>query len=145
MASAKPLPAVDPTTQPYWEAARQRRLVIQRCRACGRHIFYPRIYCPHCLSEDVEWVEASGRGEVYAFTVVYRSRIPGYAEATPYVVALIDLEEGVRLLTNVVECAPDEVRVGMPVEVCFEERADGFVLPQFRPRRDRLGEGGETR
>lgn len=131
--SERPLPVPDQDTQPYWEAARRHELLIQRCLACGEHYFYPRPHCPHCLSNRTEWVRASGRGTVYAFTVVHRPPSPAFADRVPYVVALIDLAEGPRLMSNVVGCAPDAVHCGMAVEVAFEDVTPDIALPVFRP------------
>lgn len=130
----RPRPVPTTETEPYWEAAKRRQLLIQRCDACGRHQFYPRFLCTHCGSTQVSWVPAAGRGQVYSFMVNHRPAGPGFRGMVPYVVALIDLEEGARMMANVVECPPDAVHIGMPVEVVFEQIGEGFVLPQFRPR-----------
>lgn len=133
--SERPLPVPDQDTRPYWEAARRHELLIQRCRTCGQHYFYPRPYCPHCLSANTEWVRASGRGTVYSYTVNYRPSTPALADRVPYVVALIDLVEGPRMMSNIVGCDPAEVRIGMAVEVTFEDVTDEISLPVFRPVR----------
>jgi uncharacterized OB-fold protein len=116
---------------PFFDAARESKLLIQRCTACGEHQFYPRKICTHCGDPGVEWVQASGRGTVHTYTVIHRG-IPGWMEEGPYVAAIIDLEEGVRMTSNVVECAPSDVRVGLPVEVTFVDEGE-YVLPRFRP------------
>lgn len=131
----RPLPVPDHDTRPYWEAARRHELLIQRCRACGQHYFYPRSHCPHCLSDQTEWLRASGRGTVYSFTVTHRAPHPGFADRVPYTVALIELAEGPRIMSNVVGCPPDDVRIGMPVEVDFEDVTPEVSLPVFRPAR----------
>lgn len=133
--SERPLPVPDHDTRLYWEATRRHELVIQRCRSCGEHYFYPRPHCPLCLSERTAWVPASGRGTVYAFTVVHRPPGPGFAERGPYVVALVDLAEGPRMMSNVVGCAPEEVHSGMLVHVDFEDVTPEVSLPVFRPAR----------
>jgi hypothetical protein len=117
--------------QPFFDAAREHRLVIQRCSACGKYQFYPRKMCVHCGSVDLEWIEASGRGTVHTFTVVHRG-IPGWVEDGPYVAAVIDLDEGVRMTSNIVDCPPSDVTVDMPVEVTFVLEGQDF-LPRFRP------------
>ena len=124
-----------PLTEPFWEATKARRLLLQWCRACDAPIHYPREMCPKCLGSDLEWREASGRGEVYACSVMHRSGNPLMADRVPYVVALIELEEGARMLSNVVGTPPEEVEVGMPVKVAWEELSDGRALPLFEPRR----------
>lgn len=129
----KPLPRIDEESKGYWEACQRRELVIQRCGACGVLRHYPRALCPRCLSEAVEWVRASGRGTVYTFTVTHQNQAPGFRDALPYVLAYVELDEGVRLLTNVVDCAPEAVRIGMAVEVVFEDATPAVTLPKFRP------------
>jgi uncharacterized OB-fold protein len=127
-------PPVSDRAKPFWDATRERRLSLQYCRADGKPIHYPREVCPRCLGTDLEWRPASGRGIVYAFTVNY---VPGSAppeRPLPYVVALVDLDEGVRMMTNIVGCAPRDVKVGMPVEVSWEPLSDGRHLPVFAPR-----------
>jgi uncharacterized OB-fold protein len=129
----KYLPRIDEESRGYWEALARHELYVQRCRDCGTKRFYPRALCPACLSSATEWVRASGRGTVYTFTVTYQNQAPGYRDALPYVLAMVELAEGVRLMTNVVECAPETVRVGMPVEVVFEDVTPEITLPKFRP------------
>jgi uncharacterized OB-fold protein len=118
----------------FFEATKEDRLLIQRCASCGDHQFYPRDLCIHCGSADVEWVEASGRGTVHTFTVIHQQGMPGWRDEVPYVAAIIDLEEGVRMTSNVVECEPTDVRIDMPVEVTFVDEG-ALVLPRFRPAR----------
>jgi uncharacterized protein len=137
----RPYPVPDRDTAPFWEAARQGRLVLPRCLDCGRRHFYPRAICPHCMGGSLEWVEASGRGSVHSFTVVHRPP-SGFEDDVPYVVALIDLEEGVRMMSRITGCAPAEVRIGLPVEVVFQAGAadaqagpEEFQLPFFQPTR----------
>lgn len=127
------LPPVDATTRPYWEAAARGSLLLKRCLDCRITHFYPRTVCPHCLSDRLDWVEASGRGVIYSFTVVHRAADPALAERVPYVVALVELEEGPRMMTNIVGCAPDAVRIGAPVTVRFETVSDDLALPVFEP------------
>jgi len=129
----KPLPRIDEEARGYWEALARHELYFQRCRDCGTKRFYPRALCPVCLSSATEWVRASGRGVVYSFTVTYQNQAPGFREELPYVLAIVELDEGVRMMTNVVGCAPDAVRVGMPVQVVFEDVTAEITLPKFRP------------
>ena len=129
----KPLPRIDEETRGFWEALARHELYFQRCRDCGTKRLYPRALCPSCLSSRPEWVRASGRGTVYSFSVTHQNQAPGFREELPYVLAIVELEEGVRLMTNVVGCAPDAVRVGMAVEVVFEDVTPEITLPKFRP------------
>lgn len=131
--NAKPLPRIDEESKGYWEACQRHELVLQRCGACGALRHYPRALCPRCLSDAVEWVRAGGRGTVYSFTVTHQNQAPGFRDALPYVLAYVELEEGVRLLTNIVDCPPDAVRIGLPVEVVFEDVTATVTLPKFRP------------
>jgi uncharacterized protein len=131
MARFEPNPS--PVTQPFWDATRERRYLLQWCRPCDEPVHYPRWACPRCLGEDLEWRQASGRGEVYTFNVMHRPGSPLMADATPYVIALVDLEEGARILTNVVGCDPADVKVGMAVRLDWEELSDGRALAVFVP------------
>lgn len=129
----RPVPRVDEESRGYWEACRRHELRLQKCRACGTIRYYPRALCPECLSDDTEWLLASGRGTVYTFTATHQNHAPGFRESLPYVLAYVTLEEGVQMLTNIVDCAPDQVRVGMPVEVTFVDVNDELAVPMFRP------------
>ncbi|MBM4269779.1 MAG: Zn-ribbon domain-containing OB-fold protein [Deltaproteobacteria bacterium] len=140
--SGKPLPRVDEESKGYWEACRRHELRIQKCLSCGTLRHQPRAVCTNCLSSDVEWLLCSGRGEVYTFTVTYQNQTPGFRESLPYVLAYVTLEEGVQMLTNVVDCPPDQVRIGLPVEVAFEDVTDEIAIPRFRPRGGSGGGGG---
>lgn len=129
----KPVPTVNPWAKPFWEAAREEKLIIQYCKDCRKHIFYPRVHCPFCASENVNWVEASGKGTVYTFTVVENNAPSAFINDMPYVVAVIKLEEGVQMLSNIVGCDPADVTFDMPVTVTFEKLNDEFKLPKFKP------------
>ena len=131
----KPLPAVTEDGAPYWEAAKEGRLVAQRCNACGHLRFPPSILCPRCLADDTQWVTLSGRGTIYSFIIVHRPQHPAFFADAPYNVAIVELEEGIRMHTNVVDCPNEDLRIGMPVEVVFEQIDDEVTLPKFRPRR----------
>ncbi|HEV2122756.1 MAG TPA: Zn-ribbon domain-containing OB-fold protein [Chloroflexota bacterium] len=134
-ASLRALPQPDPVTQPYWDSLRRHALQLQRCNACGRFVFYPRAACPACLNGTLEWVPASGRGTLYTYTIVHRAPSPEFQAQTPYIVALVDLEEGVRLLTTLVNVPPDpdQVNIGMPLEIVYDDLNLEITLPRFRP------------
>jgi uncharacterized protein len=123
-------PVPDGVTQPFWDGVAEGVLRLQRCRACGRYVFYPRAVCPHCASVDLAWVDASGAGRVHSFTVVHRAPAE-YRDEVPYVVALVDLDEGVRMMARLVGVDPVAVTVGLPVEVAIQGEPR---LPYFRPR-----------
>jgi uncharacterized protein len=129
----KPLPRIDEESRGYWEALQRHELYVQRCRDCGTSRFPPRAICPACLSSAVEWVRASGRGTVYSFTVTHQNQAPGFRDELPYVLAIVELAEGPRLMTNLVECASDAVRIGMPVEVVYDDVTPEITLAKFRP------------
>jgi hypothetical protein len=129
----KPVPRIDEESRGWWEALQRHELYVQRCRACGTIRLPPRAVCPVCLSSDVEWVRASGRGTVYSFTVTHQNQAPGFREELPYVLAIVELEEGPRIMTNIVGGAPDAVRIGMPVEVVFDDVTPEVTLAKFRP------------
>ncbi len=131
-----PLPWPYQDTADYWAAARDHRFIIQRCTACGEHQFYPRGVCSHCLSSDLEWNEASGQGTVYSFSVNHRAPHPGFADKLPFVLAIIELAEGPRMMTNIVECDPESVTIGMAVTVTFDDVTEEVTLPKFRPAQE---------
>jgi uncharacterized protein len=133
-ALAPSLPVIDGESAPFWAGTRERKFLIRHCRACGRHHFYPRQYCPHCWADRGDWVSASGRGRIFSYTIIHHNDLHPFREMLPYIVALIDLEEGVRVTSNIVECTPEVVHVGMPVEVIYHQVTEEITLPQFRPR-----------
>jgi len=129
-----PLPTPEPNadSRAFWQAASERRLVVRQCRACGQRHFMPRGQCPTCWSEDLEWIDCAGLGAVYSFSVVHRAPTPDFAGITPYVIALIDLDEGPRMFANVVGPGALQVSVGERVKLTFESRgSEGTLLPQF--------------
>jgi hypothetical protein len=132
-----PKPYASWETRGYWEGCGRGELVLQRCTECGTVQHRPRAVCASCLSGEIEHFVASGRGHVHTFTVTHQNQMPGFREACPYVLAYVQLEEGPRLMTNIVGCDPADVRIDMPVEVSFaiQERDDGeaFAVPRFRP------------
>jgi uncharacterized OB-fold protein len=128
--TSRPIPQADPATSPYWEATRAHRLVLPRCDACGEVHFYPRAICPHCGGDTFTWIEAGGHGEVFSFTTVKRAPSPAFEAQVPYVVAIVALDEGPHLMTNIVDCDPDQVRIGDRVSVSFLDVEDA-CLPVF--------------
>ena len=135
--AAKPLPLPDPVTRPFWDSLKAHAIQLQRCQACHRLIYYPRPVCPGCGGADLVWTSVSGRGVVHAFTIPHRHPHPAFGAHVPYVVALVELEEGARMLTNLVdvEPTPQAVRVGLPVEIVYDDVSPEITLPRFRPRR----------
>ena len=129
----KPIPKPTPETQPYWDGALAGELRVQRCRACREHYFYPRPFCPRCASADVEWVAVSGRARLHSYVISHRPA-PGFEAEAPYAIAVVALEEGPRLMTNIVgvENTPEHLVLDMELEVAFQERGDQCV-PVFRP------------
>jgi uncharacterized OB-fold protein len=129
----RPAPEPDEVSAPYWQAARNRRLVIQVCQPCGTAQFPPDLVCHRCLGDELGFEEVTGDGVVYSFAIYTRSFDPAFD--VPYVLALIDLADRpeVRLMTNIIETPFDEITIGMPVEVTFEPRGD-WLLPQFRAK-----------
>lgn len=129
----KPLPVIQPWSRAFWEGTQNNRLLIQECKECGVRIFYPRKSCPECWSSNLTWSEASGKGRIYAYTVTMGGVEQVFAEDLPYVLAYVDLDEGVRMMTRIVGCNPDALKIGMGVEVVFEKVAEELSLPFFRP------------
>lgn len=127
-----PAPSVNADSQLYWEAAKRGELLLKRCTACGKPHFPPRYLCPACWSDELEWIASAGQGTVYTFTVMHRAPTPAFAKRVPYVVALIDLDEGPRLMANIVGDDALDVRIGDRVAACFEERPGSARVPQFR-------------
>ena len=129
----KPLPHPAPESEPFWAAARAHKLKIQKCTSCGNHWFPPSEHCPECLSADHDWIEASGRGRVFSFVTYQRLYNKGWEGEVPYVVALVELEEGPRLLSNLTGIAPENVACDMAVKVVFDDVTDEVTLPKFAP------------
>ncbi len=132
----KPIPVLDAVSKIFWEGCSKQELLLQKCSNCGHLQFYPRILCTNCMSNNLEWVSSSGKGTVHTFTVVHQNVTPGFAKEVPYIYAIVELTEGVRLTTNIVDCAPAEVCIGMPVSVAFESISPEINLPKFRPVRN---------
>lgn len=127
-----PLPRPTPLSEPHWAGCREGRLRVQRCRACRGYVFIPQPVCTHCTADALEWVDSTGRGTLYSFTTVHRPQRPEFE--APYTVAIVELDEGFHMLTNLVDCPRAAMRVGMPVEVEFRAMSDEITLPMFRPR-----------
>ncbi len=128
----KPVPDAD--TKPYWDGIADGELRLQRCEACGAAVFYPRAVCPHCFGGPLRWFTAAGTGRVYSYTVAHRA-FGEFEDQTPFIVALVDLDEGVRMLTRIVGTGPDSVAIGMPVQMTVEQIGDAD-LPCFRPTQE---------
>ena len=128
---AGPIPVPTPETRPFWDATRRHELTLPRCRACGTLHYYPRASCPHCLSGDLAWERVSGRGRLHTFTIVHRGQ-KGFPVPTPYVLAVVALAEGPRMMTTLVDVDPTTVQIGMAVEVTFRDVSDTIALPLFR-------------
>ncbi len=131
--STKTVPVGSPETAEYWAGCARHDLLIQRCTGCGAHQFYPRVLCTACSGRALEWVRASGRGRLRSYTIVRRAVSEAYAAEVPYVVALVALEEGPTMMSGVVGCKPEDVRIGMPVQVVFDDWAAGATIPNFTP------------
>lgn len=132
-----PLPAANAETAEWWEACAAHRLVVQRCRACTSTRHPPGPVCPNCSSLDAEWTELAGTGTLYTFTVVRQAFVPGVP--VPYVVAVVEPDggDGVRMVSNVVGAGPDEMEIGMALEVVWEDMGPELALPRFTPRSER--------
>jgi uncharacterized OB-fold protein len=127
------LPSPDFETRPFWDACREGRFLVKHCNACGRDHFYPRPFCPKCWSPDVEWKPAAGRGTVYTYSVVHVNDLPPFSERVPYVAAIVELDEGPRVMTNIEGVPFEELHVGQSVEVDFKPISDEITIPVFRP------------
>jgi uncharacterized OB-fold protein len=130
---SKPDPLVNNWARPFWDGTKEEKLLIQKCADCQKHIFYPRMACPFCFSDNIEWVEAAGKGTIYAFTVVENNAPSPFVPDMPFVIAVVILEEGVRMLSNIVECDPYALQCDQAVEVAFVKRNDEFTMPMFKP------------
>ena len=126
-------PEITPPHQPFWDALRRHELLVQQCADCGRLRFIPSELCPACHSSSATWAPVSGRGSVYTYTVVHRAPTPAYQADAPYVLAYVELAEGPRMPARLVDVTPDEVAVGMPVTVVFDDVAPDLTLYRFRP------------
>ena len=128
-----PVPENIELTKPFWEAAKRHELMMQRCKRCANWIFYPREQCPNCFSQDLEFQKVSGRGRVYAYTTVYQPAHPAFNDEAPYVFAIVQLDEGVRVATNIVGIPHEQVKVDMAVEAAYEDVTPEWTLVKFKP------------
>lgn len=124
-------PTVDTDTEAWWTAVQDRTLMVHTCGSCGQRSLYVRPFCPHCWSEDVQLTPASGHARLYTWTVIRQNAAP--FDATPYVVAMVDLTDGPRLMTVIQDCDIDDLRAGMELAVAYRDDDDGFVVPVFVP------------
>lgn len=127
------LPVIEEDSKPFWDAARERRLLIRRCGDCGDAHFYPRSFCPFCWSERVQWEEASGQASLYTHSTVYRNDLPPFGERVPYVAAMVDLREGPRMTTEVIDVDGADLEIGMALEAAFRDLTDEITAVVFRP------------
>lgn len=134
MITERPLPAVTALTEPFWSAARSHQLVLQQCQACDAYRFPPEVGCYVCSSTEARWSPASGRAKLYSWTVAYPPVLPYFQERVPWPVAVVELEEGPRMVTNLVDVLVDDYRIGMPLQVAFEDIDDDLSLVVFRPQ-----------
>tara|TARA_B110000263_G_scaffold64806_1_gene55933 strand:+ start:85 stop:471 length:387 start_codon:yes stop_codon:yes gene_type:complete len=124
-----------PEAKPYWDGLRMDKLMLPKCNDCGAAFFYPRILCPHCHSRNVGWIQASGKGKLYSFEIAYRTFNPAFKVEAPFILAMVELEEGPRMMSNLINIEPDPavVKCDMPVEVVFEKQTDEVTLALFQP------------
>lgn len=128
-----PTPMNKEISQPFWDAAKRHELVMPRCRNCSNLFFYPREQCPNCYSDNTEWIPVTGKGRLYSYTVVYQPAHPSFQADAPHIYAVVQLNEGPRMPTNLVECDIDDVEVEMPVEVVFDDVSEEVTLVKFKP------------
>lgn len=131
-AFAKPLPQPSIDSQPFWDGLKDHRILLQTCRNCGKKRHYPRPVCDACYSMESDWTEASGRGTLYSWTETHHPFHIGFKAEVPYILVTVDLEEGVRMQSQLIGAKLDDLKLGLPVEAVFADAADGFVLPYFR-------------
>ncbi len=130
----KPIPESSPSLAPFFAAAREGRLVVQRCAGCGALRFPPREVCSGCLAHEATWQPVSGRGEVFSYNVMHQVYHPGFTAEVPYAVVIVKLAEGPKITSNLAGCPVDQIAIGMPVEVVFEQVSSDVTLPKFRRR-----------
>ena len=128
----KPLPVVTEESRPFWDGCREGKLLLQYCDHCQQYQFYPRLYCMRCGAETPRWVECSGRGIIYSYTIIRQSKSPEFGNDTPYNVAIVQLEEGPRLMSNIVDVNPEDLHVDQPVIIVFDPVTDAISVPRFR-------------
>ena len=129
----KPLPEITEETKEYWEGCKRHELRMQRCKECGTYVWYPQPMCHNCNSMNLEWTRVSGKGMVYSYTIIHHPTGRAWESEVPYAVVLVELPEGVRMVSNLVDCRQEDVKIGMPVEVVFDDVTQEITLPKFRP------------
>ena len=133
----RPIPQpITPEAKPYWDGLKEGKLMLPKCEDCGKPFFYPRVFCPFCSSRRIGWIQVSGKGKIFSFTVIREvvgQALRGFAPDIPYVTAWVDLDDGPRFCSNIIGCPIEKVHIDMPVEVVFEESGDGITLPKFKP------------
>ena len=133
MAYEKPLPVINEDNAPYWEYCRNHELRMQKCTDCGHIRFPASIVCPKCNSMEAEWTQLSGRGKVYSYVIYHMAYHPSYKDDIPYTVAIIQLNEGPRMESNITDCKGEDIQIDMPVELYFDDVTDDVTLPKFKP------------
>jgi uncharacterized OB-fold protein len=128
-----PNPAHWPASKPFWEGAKRHELWMPRCRRCNKFFFYPREVCPTCLNSDIEWQQVSGNGRLHSFTVIHQPANPNFVDDVPYVYAMVQLDEGPRMISNLVECAPGDAQVDMRLTVVYDDVTPDWTLVKFKP------------
>jgi uncharacterized protein len=138
METERPIPQpITPESKPYWDGMKEGKLMLPNCQDCGKAHFYPRVFCPHCHSNNLTWVQGSGKGKLYSFEILYRPFNRAVKVPPPYVLAMVELEEGPRMLSNLVNVEPDPkvIKCDMPVEIVFSKLTDDMTIPLFQPAR----------
>jgi uncharacterized OB-fold protein len=131
----KPLPISQPESDYYWEKAREHELWLKNCDDCNKTIFYPRDICPYCFSRNTIWIKSKGQGILFSYAIVFKSPVVSFQRNAPFIIAIVELEEGVKIPTNLIGINPidQNIRIGMPVEVTFDDVTNNYTLPKFRP------------
>ena len=129
----KPLPEITLLTEPFWQGTKEHQLRLQRCDDCGAFRFIPKEVCPSCASVQATWTPVNGNGKVYSYSTVYRGTGSAFQEDLPFIVVMVELAEGPRMISHLIDCAPDQVQIDMPVAVVFEEATPEVTLYKFRP------------
>ena len=128
-----PRPMNSELSRPFWEATKRHELVMPRCRTCSKIFFYPREQCPNCYSADLDWTQVSGKGRLYTFTVVHQTAHPAFQPEAPHIYAIIQLNEGPRMPSNLIECEIDDAQIDMAVQAVFVDASDEYTLVKFKP------------
>ena len=129
----RPRPMNETLSKPFWEATKRHELVLPRCRTCSKIFFYPREQCPNCYSSDLDWTQVSGKGRLYTFTVVHQTAHPAFQPDAPHIYAIVQLNEGPRMPSNLIGCDIEDARIDMAVEAVFDDASDDYTLVKFKP------------